>query len=332
MTRLKTILMALLPVTTVWGACALAFGDSNGGTIDIAVASSFGMLSLLTLIGLVSGRWQNVLTPIYLLVFAYVLVGWLAIRPSNDRPWQTDVDKLSDAGFAGDLVTVHGIRNFDYSSEFDYQPAYYDKTFDLNDLQGVDLFSVYWMGPAIAHTIVSFDFGSNNHLAISIEARNERHEAFSTVKGFFRQYELIYIVADERDVVRLRTNYRKNPPEDVYRYRLQGRLDDAKALFRAYMRKINELNTKPEFYNTLLDNCTTAIWLLSRINPDHVPFSWKIMLSGYLPEYLYEQGRLDTRVPFIELRNKAHINRRAQAADRAADFATQIRAGDSAAN
>lgn len=219
----------------------------------------------------------------------------------------------------------HNIRNFAYRSEFDYQPAYYDKTFALNDLQGVDLFSVYWMGPAIAHTIISFDFGDNNHLAISIEARKELDEGYSTLKGFFRQYELIYFVADERDVVRLRTNYRKNPPEQVYRYRLQGRQENAKNLFLAYMRKINQLNQQPEFYNTLLDNCTTAIWLLNRINPEHLPFSWKILLSGYLPEYLYEQQRLDTRIPFAKLRENAYINQLAQAADQAADFTARIR-------
>lgn len=332
MTCLKLISMALLPVTTIWGTCAIAFGDSNGGNIELAVASLFGILGLLTLIGLTFRRWQQVLVSSYLSVFACLLIWWLNINPSNDRHWQPDADKLAYADFAGNLVTVRNIRNFTYHSEFDYQPAYYDKTFNLNDLQGVDLFSVYWMGPAIAHTIISFDFGGDNHLAISIEARKELNEGYSTIKGFFRQYELIYFVADERDVIRLRTNYRKNPPEQVYRYRLQGRLENAKNLFLAYMRKINDLNQAPEFYNTLLDNCTTAIWLLNRINPEHLPFSWKILLSGYLPEYLYEQQRLDTRIPFAELRKNAYINPRAQAADQAADFATRIRALDSATN
>ena len=332
MNCLRVILIVLLPFTTIWGACAIAMGDFDGGNTKIAVASLFGIFGLLTLIGLVLRRWLKILVSSYLLVFAFVTIGWMTISPSNDRHWQTDASKLAYADFAGDLVTVHNIRNYSYQSEFDYQPAYYDKTFALNDLQGVDLFSVYWMGPAIAHTIISFDFGGNNHLAISIEARKELNEGYSTIKGFFRQYELIYFVADERDVIRLRTNYRKNPPEHVYRYRLQGRLDNAKNLFLAYMRKINELNQKPEFYNTLLDNCTTAIWLLSKINPEHLPFSWKILLSGYVPQYLYEQQRLDTRIPFAQLRKNAYINPRARAADQAADFATRIRALDSATN
>jgi len=323
----KTALKALLVIaTTLWGVCAIAFGDSASSDSQTGLAALFGLFGLVVLVGLGFRRWRKLLCWSYSVVFAGILLGWLSISPSNDRPWQTDAAKLAYATFAGDGVTVHNIRNFDYRSEFDYQPAYYDKTFELNKLQGVDLFAVYWMGPAIAHTIISFDFGDNNHLAISIEARKELNEGYSTIKGFFRQYELIYFVADERDVIRLRTNYRKNPPEQVYLYRVHGPIEDGKRLFLAYMNKINELNQKPVFYNTLLDNCTTAIWFLARINPDYVPFSWKILLSGYLPEYLYEHQRLDTNVSFAELQQKAHINRLAEAADHSPDFSMHIRA------
>lgn len=327
MRLMKTALSALLvTATTLWGVCAITFGDSASSDIQNGLAALYGLCGLVALIGLGFERWRKRLCLAYLTVFAGVLLWWLSISPSNDRPWQTDAAKLAYATFAGDSITVHNIRNFDYRSEFDYQPAYYDKTFDLNTLQGVDLFAVYWMGPAIAHTIISFDFGANDHLAISIEARKELNEGYSTIKGFFRQYELVYFVADERDVIRLRTNYRKNPPEQVYLYRLQGSIEDGKRVFLAYMNKINELNQNPAFYNTLLDNCTTAIWFLARINPNHVPFSWKVLLSGYLPEYLYEHQRLDTNIPFAELHRQAHINRLAEAADQSADFSRRIRA------
>ncbi len=330
MKLMKTALIALLIIATaLWGVCAIVFGDSASSDIQLGLAASFGLFGWVALIGLGFRRWRKRLCWSYLVAFAGVLLWWLSISPSNDRQWQADAAKLAYATFAGDSVTVHNIRNFDYRSEFDYQPAYYDKTFDLNKLQGVDLFAVYWMGPAIAHTIISFDFGDNDHLAISIEARKELNEGYSTIKGFFRQYELVYFVADERDVIRLRTNYRKNPPEQVYLYRLQGSIEDGKRVFMEYMKKINELNEKPEFYNTLLDNCTTAIWFLARINPDHVPFSWKVLLSGYLPEYLYEHQRLDTNLPFAELQKRAHINRLAEAADHSADFSMRIRLSNS---
>jgi len=323
---IKTPLLALtLLGTTLWGVLAVYFGDSHTGIVQTCVSVVFALCGLVTLIGLGFPRWRKRILPGYWFLFAAILTWWLFISPSNERQWQPDVAKLAYATFDGDAVTVHNIRNFDYRSEFDYQPAYYTKTFDLNKLEGVDLIAVYWMGPAIAHTILSFHFGGNDHLAVSIEARKEQNEGYSTIKGFFRQYELIYIVADERDVVRLRTNYRKDPPEQVYLYRVQGPLENGRRLFLKYMKKINELNTEPAFYNTLLDNCTTAIWLNTRINPKHLPFSWKILLSGYVPEYLYESQRLDSRIPFSELQKQAHINGRAHAADQVVDFSTLIR-------
>ncbi|MDD1621450.1 MAG: DUF4105 domain-containing protein [Methylococcaceae bacterium] len=318
-------LILILLLTGIWGVCALYFGDSATAWPQLVLATLFALLGVATLISLAVARWRKYGLIAYGTAFGLVLLYWLSITPSNQRHWQTDAEKLAHATFEGDSVTVHDIRNFDYRSEFDYRPAYYTKTFDLNKLQGVDLFSVYWMGPAIAHTILSFDFGGNDHLAISIEARKEQGEGYSTIKGFFRQYELIYFVADERDVIRLRTNYRKNPPEQVYLYKLQGPIENAKRLFLEYMRKINELNERPAFYNTLLDNCTTAIWLRTLANRDHLPFSWKILLSGYMPEYLYEAQRLDTRLTFPELQRQALINHLAQAADQSVDFSMRIR-------
>ena len=227
----------------------------------------------------------------------------------------------------GDRVTVHNIRNFDYRSETDFTPAYYDKTFDLRELQSVDIVSAYWMGPAIAHVFVSFGFTGDDHLAISIEVRKPKGEGYSTLKGFFRQYELFYVVGDERDVIRLRTNYRADPPEDVYIYRIKSSTEARRRLFLEYMNRINALRTKPEFYNTLTTNCTTNIWTNSHVNPERVPLTWKILASGYVPEYLYEQGRLETMdLAFPEPQRRAHVNARAKAADSAADFSRRIRA------
>lgn len=324
---IKASLMVLTLIgTTLWGVFAVYFGDSHSAIVQTCVAVVFGLYGLVTLVCLGSSRWRNRLLPGYSIQFVAILAWWFFISPSNERQWQPDVAKLAYATVDGDTVTVHNIRNFDYWSEFDFQPAYYTKTYDLKKTGGVDLIAVYWMGPAIAHTIISFNFGGNDYLSVSIEARKEQNEGYSTIKGFFRQYELIYIVADERDVIRLRTNYRKDPPEDAYLYRIQGPQQNTRRLFLEYLKKINKLNVEPKFYNTLLDNCTTAIWLNTRINPEHLPFSWKILLSGYVPEYLYESKRLDSRIPFLELQKQAHINSRAQTADHAADFSTRIRA------
>jgi hypothetical protein len=173
---------------------------------------------------------------------------------------------------------------------------------------------------------LSFAFAGGEHLAISIEARKEKGEGYSTVNGFFRQYELYYVVADERDLIGLRTNYRADPPEQVYVYPLRGQQAAARLLFMDYIDKINALEQRPAFYNSLTTNCTTNIWTNSNVNPGRLPLSWKILASGHVPEYLFENGRLeDHGLPFEQLQQRAHVNARAQAAGIVPDFSQRIR-------
>jgi Domain of unknown function (DUF4105) len=321
------ILIALLMLCMAgWGVLALLYFDHASPALRHGLAAAFAAASLLALVGLVRKRWRRRAVIAFASLFALLLVCWFRIEPSNDRVWQTDAAVLPFATVEGDRVTLHNIRNFDYRTETDYTPAYYDRTFDLSQLDSVDLAAVYWMGPTIAHVFVSFGFADGHYLAISIEARKEKGEGYSSVQGFFRQYELYYVVADERDVIRLRTNYRHDPPEEVYLFRVRSDAENRQSFFLEYLRKINALKEHAEFYNSLTTNCTSNIWLHSRVNPGHLPYSWKILLSGYVPEYLYENGRLDTSLPFEELKRRGHINERAHAADQAEDFSQRIRA------
>ena len=226
------MLLGLLTAATgAWGVLALVYSGPHDESVRYILAAAFGLLTAAALIALAFRRWRWRALAAYFVLFAVLLVWWRSIEPSNQRDWQADVAVLPYAEINGDIVTVHNIRNFDYRSETDYTPAWYDKRFDLSKLEGVDIVAVYWMGPAIAHTFVSFAFAGGDHLAISIETRKEKGEGYSTIKGFFRQYELYYVVADERDVIRLRTNYRRDPPEDVYVYRTKGTLRERPEVF-----------------------------------------------------------------------------------------------------
>jgi hypothetical protein len=310
-----------------WAVLALTYAGPQNEFVRTSLAAIVAALTLLVLIALFFHRWRWPALGVYLAMLAMLLFWWQTITPSNQRDWQTDVAVLPYATIDGDTVTVHNIRNFDYRSESDYTPRYYDRLFDLRELTGVDVVAVYWMGPAIAHVFLSFEFKGDQHIAISIETRKEKGEGYSTLKGFFRQYELFYVVADERDVIRLRTNYRSDPPENVYVYRAAGDVENGRRLFHEYIQRINALNSRAQFYNTLTTNCTTSIWLNSRVNAQHVPLSWKILASGYLPQYLYEQGRLQSDgLTFAELQQRAHINARARAAGSGDDFSQRIRA------
>jgi hypothetical protein len=173
--------------------------------------------------------------------------------------------------------------------------------------------------------MVSFGFGGE-YVTFSIETRKERHEAYSALKGFFKQYELIYLVGDERDLIGVRTTFRR-PPEDVYLYRTRMRPETARALFLEYIDTIDRMNREPAWYNTLTTNCTTAIFRHVRLTGLAVPRSWKILLSGYVPEYLHGLGGLTQSLPFPELRRRSLINTQARAAGTAADFSRRIREG-----
>jgi hypothetical protein len=316
----------VLALATGWGALAVFYLGPGSETLRNGLASGYAALGLAATACVLARRTRRMAALAFAGLFGVALLLFAAATPSNDREWQTEVAVLPYASFDGDLVTVHNIRNFDYRSETDFTPAYYDRSFDLRKLDRLDLISVYWMGPAIAHVMLSFGFGED-HLAISIEVRKERSESYSTLAGFFRQFEIVYIVSDERDVIRLRTNYRKDPPEDVYVYRATGDVENARRIFVDYMREINELRERPKWYNTLTTNCTTTILAHAKVNPGHVPMSWKVLLSGYAAEYLYQTGRLDQSFPFEELRRRSHVNPAAQAADAAPDFSQRIRAG-----
>ena len=306
---------------------ALWYFDHASLGARAALAAAFACASLACLAGLFLRRWRRRALLAYGALFALVLWRWEAIEPSNDRDWQPETARLAWASVDGERVTLHDIRNFDYRTETDFTPAYYDKTFDLSGLDSVDLVASYWMGPAIAHVFLTFGFGGKDYVAISIEARKERSEGYSTVAGFFRQYELYYVVADERDVIRLRTNYRRDPPEDVYLYRLRGTKEAARRLFLEYVSAINRLKERAQFYNTLTTNCTSNIWLHSQVIPEHLPYSWKLLASGHVPELLYENGKVDTSLPLPELQRASLINPRAIAADKAQDFSRRIREG-----
>ena len=321
----RTVLVVAVSGITLWGALALHYRGAASAPINLGLVGGFVLSGLAAILAVVV--WRRVAPALlwFAAAFAMLLMWWGGIEPSNERDWQADVARLAHAEIHGDLVTVRNVRNFAYRSETDYTPAYYDRTYDVGKLRSVDLVAVYWMGPAIAHTILSFGFEGGDQLAISIETRKEKGEDYSTTRGFFKQYELYYVVADERDVIRLRTNYRKDPPEDVHVYRLHGSIENGRRVFRQYMQRINELKARPAFYNTLVDNCTTGIWMNARINPGHVPLSWKILASGYVPQYLYDAGMLTPGVAFADLQRLGHVNARARAADDAADFSRRIR-------
>jgi hypothetical protein len=307
----------LLLVSFAW-ACAALFFD---GPFSGLIAAAFGCAAL-GIIGWVRPFWKSL--SLFGVLFLAVLFWWLSIEPSNEREWLPDVARLPAAEIDGDLITIRNVRNFVYRSEFDYDERWEERTYDLSKLEGVDVFLVYWGSPWIAHTIMSWVFEDGPPLAISIETRKEVGEEYSALRGFFRQFEIYYVVADELDVVRLRTNYRG---EDVYLYRLLASPDLARDVLLAYLEEINQLAMRPRWYNAFRYNCTTAIRHHVQSVAPGSPFDWRILLNGHIDELSYERGNIDTSLPFGELKQRSDITQRAKDVERDFDFSKRIRDG-----
>jgi hypothetical protein len=256
--------------------------------------------------------------------FGLLLTWWFALEPSNTRDWQPDVAVLPRAELNGDLITLRNIRHCEYASETEYAVRHYDKTVRLSELRAVDLFLVYWGSPLIAHTMLSFQFGEKDFVCISIETRKTVGEEYSALRGFFRQYELTYVLGDERDLVLLRTNHRN---EDVYLYRLAFNPDVAGPVFLQYLHQINALYERPQWYNALLSNCTTDIRGHARPYTRDARIDWRMLVNGFVDEMAYERGMLDTRLSLAELKRISHINARARAVGDDPDFSLRIRDG-----
>jgi hypothetical protein len=306
-----------------WCAGAIYYSRPGGSRTGAVLGIAFALATALAFL-LLPKRGRTLAG--FLIAFVLVLAWWLSLPASNDRDWLSEVSVTPWATRDGDRITIHGVRNFDYRTETDFTPRWEDRTYDLRALDSGDLIAVYWGSKAIAHIMMSFGFGGQDYLAVSIETRKARGQGYSTIAGFFKQYELVYVAADERDVIRVRTTFRQ-PQEDVHLYRLQVPRENIRRVFLDYVKTMNDMRDHPRFYNTLTTNCTTTVLLHSRVNPESPPLSWKVLLSGYVPQHAYELGKLNTTLPFAELERRAWVNERAHAADRDPAFSQRIREG-----
>ncbi|MPS48237.1 MAG: DUF4105 domain-containing protein [Methylobacillus sp.] len=316
----RVLLSTAFVLSAGWGAMALLYQFPFPALKALVVAGWLGVAGLSIFVGRRHGVLRGSL--LYMVALAVLLGWWMNLKPSNTREWADDVAETTTAVRHGDVVTFSHVRNFDWRSETDYTPRWEQRQYDLGQLRSVDMLLSYWTVPAIAHTLVSFGFADGRQLVFSVEIRKERHEAFSEIGGFFKQFETSLIVADERDIVRVRTNIRG---EDVYLYRINMPQDAMRELFLAYADEANQLAAKPRFYHTVTANCTTVVYEMVRKIIPGLPMDYRLLLSGYLPEYLYGIGGLDKRFPLEVLRQHGRITDRAKAADQDPDFSRLIR-------
>lgn len=320
---MTTLAATFVAIASAWSALALWYQAPGGPKMRAAAIAAWLALAAACLIG-VWHDWFAVAVCTFAAAFAGLLIWWIRLAPSNDRDWADDVAQMVRGTVQGDCVTLQNVRNFAWRSETDYTPRWETRGYDLALLSNLDMIVSYWSGHAIAHMLVSFGFDDGAHVVFSVEIRREKSESFSEIGGFFKEFELCIIAADEHDIVRLRTNVRR---EDTFLFRLNMPVAAMRSLLLAYIDEANSLARAPRFYHTITGNCTTLVWRMLKKIVRPLPFSYRVLLSGYLPEYVYEVGALDPRYPIEELRRLGYISERARGADQGAGFSGDIRAG-----
>lgn len=314
------LLTLALLLMTAWAAAAVMVAGLQSQPPRIVPGVLYALAALATVIFIKPRRW-GVLACAGL--FTLVLAWFLSIQPSNDRDWSVKHAVLPLAEIDGDRITIRNFRHFRYRAHDDFEPAYEDRTFDLSKVRSADYIMSYWGMKEIGHAFVSFGFEGGEQLCISIETRNVKSVSkYSPLRTLFKQCELIYVIGDERDLVRGRT---LSPRNDLYLYRLKAPPQRARLLLLDYLATVNELAHKPQFYNTLVNNCTTGIFLHGRKVPPGPPLSWEILLNGYTPRYAYDHGFINQPGTFEEVTAASFIDDRADAAGDSPDFSRAIR-------
>ncbi|MBY2987930.1 DUF4105 domain-containing protein [Rhizobium leguminosarum] len=328
MPRLMAIILIfavalIVAALTAWGSLAFWYRlplPGAGRAIGACVFLTFGLLTVAAL----SSRLRMRAILSFAVAFALVLFWWNSIEPEANAAWAPDVARQVTGRIDGNSLTLTDVRDFEWRSNSDYTERWTTRTYDVSKVRTVDLFMSYWAGPKIAHVIFSFGFEGGEQLAWSIEVRHKVGGGFSPLADLFKNDPLVVVAADERDVVGVRSNVRG---EDVQIYRLRATPEQARNLLLEYVAEANALARTPQFYNSITTNCTTTVAKLMRVAGDKVPFDWRLIVNGYLPDYAYDRGAVDTSMPLDRLREIAKIDVRARADGLSPDFSKAIRLG-----
>lgn len=304
---LHSIFIVLVVCSSIWMCLALWFQQPLGLGFSLTLIIGW-IIFACSILGLYFkpflSRKKDVV--IYLIVFSVGYFWYLSLAPNQNRDWDPEVAQLLSFEQKGDQVILHNVRNFQWNPDGSYQARWESRHVNLNDITGVNVITSYWMGPQIAHTLLSFDFKDQAPITFSIEIRKEKHEAFSTLGGFFRRYELSLIAADEKDIIYTRSQIRG---EQVYFFPIEMNQTERRALFEEYLAKANALQQSPRWYNTLTSNCTTLVFdMVQAVTASPLPLDYRLIASGYLPNYLHDLGVLDPRWDIHTWYQHAHVN------------------------
>lgn len=284
----------------LWVAGALYFDVCRASRLGRWVAGAWLLAASLLLV-----FWHPLWQPAALILAATTVLfaWWLGLEPSNDRVWETSVARLPRAAIEGDTVTVANLRNFQYRSLIDFEPRYETRSYRLSQLRGADVIFFNWGSAWMSHPVMVFDFGPGGRLCISIEVRYRQGQKYSVLRSLYRQQELIFVVADERDVILRRTKF--EPRQEARLYHLRATIDELRTALLDYLQEVNALAGRPRWYHGVCANCTTSFY---RLPHNRIRWDWRVIANNHLDQALYADGRLDTRLPLSLLRERSRID------------------------
>jgi hypothetical protein len=289
--------------SAVFAAGVLWYQGPEAWLIRAALIAAWLAFAVACAVGFFRGAGARTLIG-YAAAFAALALWFALIEPRDDRVWSPEMARTLTYERDGNVIILSNVRYFDWTAPATAIERWEKRRYDLNALKSVDVLSLYWKGPRIAHTYFSFVWSNGEALSISVEIRKELGEAYSPIGGFFKAYELAILAGDERDFYGWRVFF---PKEDIQLFRTRATPSEARALLLALLGSANELAKTPVFYNTLTENCTTEVWMLTESLGVGKPNDTRILASGYLPEFLYDLKILDTAHPLTILRNEGHI-------------------------
>lgn len=301
-------LAAGIAVTSLFAFGAFAYQSPNTA---IAMAASAAWLAIALVCWRAARERLRLSASAYFLAVIVLLAWWVNIEPRNDRAWSAEMARNLTYTRHGDIITVRNVRNFAWTGPATADERWETRSYELSQLVAVDIATLRWKGPLIGHTYFSFVWRNGQALSVSVEIRKEIGEHYTSIGGFFKAYELAILAGDERDFYGWRIHF---PEEDIQLYRTRATGEEAASLLTALLDKANALDKVPAFYNTLTDNCTTQVWLFTSLLGAGRPFDWRLVATGYLPEFLHDHGLLSSNAPFASLEEQSHILAAARAA------------------
>ncbi len=320
---LWALLGLLMLVLAGWAALAMWFRLPLPDTMRLVLGGIVVFLALVAAVGVFTSK-RRLTLGIYTVAMIGVLGWWFSLQPPSVADWSPSVARQVTGTIQGDTLTLQNVRAFEWSGDNQANEVWEDRTYDLAQLESVDFLMSHWGSPAIGHFMLSFGFEDGRHLMWSVEVRRKVGGQFSAVADFFRSNTLVIVAGEERDIAGLRSNIWEN---DVYLYRLRAQPQNIRNLLEAYVEDSNALAARPRFYNSLTSNCFTVVLKLMRAVDVKTPLDWRVLANGYLPEYAYDLGAVDTSIPMEELRALGRINERAKADGLSENFSAAIRVG-----